>query len=89
MILGFFCDFDLVDMRKAGRGPTKSHHLHFNTLTSLTLYDIIYPLYLGGYVAWGEIKVEEQRKLFIEDCLSGNLSLANICRKYQISRDWV
>jgi putative transposase len=38
-------------------------------------------------VAWGEIKVEEQRKLFIEDCLSGNLSLANICRKYQISRD--
>lgn len=38
-------------------------------------------------MAWGEIKVEEQRKLFVEACLSGNQTIASLCRLYQISRE--
>ena len=37
-------------------------------------------------MAWGEIKVEEQRKEFIDACLDGELSMAELCRQYDISR---
>jgi transposase InsO family protein len=38
-------------------------------------------------MAWGEIKVEDQRKLFVKACLKGELTIADLCRLYEISRD--
>lgn len=38
-------------------------------------------------MAWGEIKVEEQRKLFVKACIAGDLTIADLCRLYEISRD--
>jgi putative transposase len=37
-------------------------------------------------MAWGVINVEEKRKLFIESCLNKELSMAELCRQYEISR---
>lgn len=37
-------------------------------------------------MAWGEIKVMDQRKSFIKDCQEKILSFAEICRQYEISR---
>lgn len=37
-------------------------------------------------MAWNEVKVEEQRKKFIDDCLNGKMSVAIACQKYDISR---
>jgi putative transposase len=37
-------------------------------------------------MAWGEIKVEEKRLLFVEDCQKNAFSMAELCRKYEISR---
>ena len=37
-------------------------------------------------MAWGEIKVEEQRKQFIDACLEGKLTITELCRQYDISR---
>lgn len=37
-------------------------------------------------MAWGEVKVEEQRKLFIDAYLSGKFKMANLCRQFKISR---
>jgi transposase InsO family protein len=37
-------------------------------------------------MAWGEVKVEEMRKSFAEACLEGKLSIAELCRQYEISR---
>jgi putative transposase len=36
-------------------------------------------------MAWGEVKVEDQRKQFIEACLEGQLTIAELCRRYEIS----
>lgn len=38
-------------------------------------------------MAWGEIKVEDQRKLFVKACIAGELTIADLCRLYKISRD--
>lgn len=38
-------------------------------------------------MAWGKIKVEDQRRLFVEACIAGKLTIANLCRLYEISRD--
>ena len=38
-------------------------------------------------MAWGEIKVEDQRELFIKSCMEGNLTMADLCRLFDISRD--
>ena len=37
-------------------------------------------------MAWGEIKVEDKRKEFVEACIKGDLSIAELCRLYEISR---
>lgn len=37
-------------------------------------------------MAWGEIKVENQRKLFCEAILSGKLNMTEACRQFDISR---
>jgi putative transposase len=37
-------------------------------------------------MAWGEIKVENRRKDFIEACIKGDLSMTELCHIYQISR---
>lgn len=37
-------------------------------------------------MAWSEIKVEEQRKKFIDEYLENNLTMAELCRLYDISR---
>jgi putative transposase len=37
-------------------------------------------------MAWGEVKVMEQRKSFIKDFQEEKLSFAEICRRYEISR---
>lgn len=37
-------------------------------------------------MAWGEVKVEEKRRLFIEACLGKTSSMAELCRQYEISR---
>lgn len=38
-------------------------------------------------MAWGEIKVDNQRELFVKACLAGDLTIADLCRLYEISRD--
>lgn len=38
-------------------------------------------------MAWGEIKVEDQRKLFVNACIAGDLTIADLCRLFGISRD--
>src|ERR1700722_17567788 len=37
-------------------------------------------------MAWKEFKVEEQRKEFIDACIEGKLTMAELCRLYDISR---
>lgn len=37
-------------------------------------------------MAWKEVKVEEQRKRFIDELMLGKISVASACRKYDISR---
>jgi putative transposase len=37
-------------------------------------------------MAWKEIKVLEQRKLFIRDYLTNNFSISHLCREYEVSR---
>jgi len=37
-------------------------------------------------MAWGETIVEDRRKEFIDACLKGELSMAELCRLYEISR---
>lgn len=37
-------------------------------------------------MAWKEVKVEEQRKKFIDDVLIGKMNVATACQKYDISR---
>ena len=38
-------------------------------------------------MAWGEIKVEDQRELFVKACIAGDLTITDLCRLYEISRD--
>lgn len=37
-------------------------------------------------MAWGEVKIMDQRKSFIKECQEKILSFAEICRQYEISR---
>jgi putative transposase len=37
-------------------------------------------------MAWGEVRVEDERKSFIEACLRKTSSMAELCRQYAISR---
>jgi transposase InsO family protein len=37
-------------------------------------------------MAWGEVRVAEERKSFIEACLEKKSSMAELCRQYSISR---
>jgi putative transposase len=37
------------------------------------------------YMAWGEIKVEDQRKKFVDACLADEDTMTEICRQYDIS----
>ena len=37
-------------------------------------------------MAWGETKVEDKRKEFVEACIKGELPMAELCRLYEISR---
>lgn len=37
-------------------------------------------------MAWGEVKVSDQRKLFIDEYMTGEFSMAELCRQFSISR---
>lgn len=37
-------------------------------------------------MAWRKTKVEDQRKKFVEACIEGKLTVAELCRMYEISR---
>lgn len=38
-------------------------------------------------MAWGETKVEDRRKEFVEACIQGDLAMAELCRLFEISRN--
>lgn len=46
---------------------------------------MIYIINNEVFMSWGEVKMEDQRIKFIDACLEGNHTMADICRIYQIS----
>ena len=60
------------------QGPNKSRGLHFRPPTWFTLYDIIFLINNKEVtVAWGEIKVVERRKEFVEIFKIGSLNFSD------------